>query len=348
MTAHLLLVHGDDGYGVDRAVAAFAERIGAADRTDVMPVASPDGAALDQAHLEASTMGMFGARLAVLRQPLRAVGRSNAALDRLVALIGELPDGAALALAEMRPSRDVAKPPAALKRLADAVKAAGGSVVEAMAPRRAELAGWLRAHGREIGVDIEPPAAKLLSDRIGGAVWETDIERGEQTRIGDTELRKLATYAGERAITVLDVEALTADTRPASVFAITNALDRRDAGAAADAMRRALDEGQPVLRILASIEGRLTDLIVARELTAAGRPPAELTRAVGRGNARVAERVVEAARRYSGAELEAMLIGLFETDLAIKANDMEPAPAMAAWLGEFVLGVERARPRGRN
>lgn len=343
MSAHLLLVHGDDGFGVDRAVAAFAERIGAMERTDIVPVASPDMAALDRAQLDAATMGMFGPRLAVLRQPLRAVGRSTAAIERLTALIGELPDGGALALAETRPSRDITKPPAALKRLGEAVNAADGTVLERMAPRRSELAGWLRDHAKAIGVNIEPPAAKLLSDRIGGAIWETDIERGEQTRVGDSELRKLATYAGERAITVLDVEALTTDARPASVFAITNALDRRDPAAAAEALRRALEEGQPVLRIMASLEGRLTDLIVARDLVAAGKGPAELTKAVGRGNARVAERVAEAARRYSAAELEAMLTGLFEVDLAIKANEMDAEPAISAWLGQYVLGVERPR-----
>ena len=62
MSAHLLLVHGDDGFGVDRAVAAFAERIGAMERTDIVPVASPDMAALDRAQLDAATMGMFGPR----------------------------------------------------------------------------------------------------------------------------------------------------------------------------------------------------------------------------------------------------------------------------------------------
>lgn len=341
MTAQLLLVHGDDGFGIDRALAEFAASSGAVERTDVVPDRSPDTAAIDRAQLAAASMGLFGAHLAVLRQPLRAVGRSAAVLERLVAIIDGLPDGAALALAEVRPSRDVTKPPAALKRLGETVAARGGTVLERMAPRRSELAGWLRAHAREIGIEVEPPAAKLLSDRIGGAIWETDIERGEQTRVGDGELRKLATYAGERAITVHDVEALTADTRPASVFAITNALDRRDPAAAAEAMRRALDEGQPVLRILASLEGRITDLIVARELVAAGKGPGELAKAVGRGNARVAERVVEAARRYGAAELEAMLTGLFETDLAIKANDLEPEPAIAAWLGTYVLGTER-------
>jgi DNA polymerase III delta subunit len=53
---------------------------------------------------------------------------------------------------------------------------------------------------------------------------------------------------------------------------------------------------------------------------------------------------VSAARRYGGAELEAMLSGLFEADLALKSNAMEPETALAAWFGEFVLGA--ARPGG--
>ena len=40
--------------------------------------------------------------------------------------------------------------------------------------------------------------------------------------------------------------------------------------------------------------------------------------------------LVESARRYSEVELETMLIGLFETDLAIKTNAMEPEPALVA------------------
>jgi DNA polymerase III delta subunit len=60
----------------------------------------------------------------------------------------------------------------------------------------------------------------------------------------------------------------------------------------------------------------------------------------------MAERIAEAARRYSGAELERMLIGLFEADLAIKTNAMEPEPALVAWLGEFLVGMPRAAGGG--
>lgn len=342
MTAQLLLLHGDDGFGLDVALRDFASVVDATERVEIVPASSPDEPAIDRARLEAGTVSMFGAHLAVLRQPLRAAGRSTTAIDRLLSVVRDLPDGCALALVEERPSRDITKPPALLKRLAEAVKERGGRIEERNAPRRGELRGWIVAHAPRIGIQIEMRAAHVLAERIGGQVWETDVERGEMTRIADSELRKLATYGGDRPIGVDDVEALTVDTRPASVFAITNAIDRREPAAAAEALRRALADGQPGLRILASLAGRVSDLIVARDLVAAKTSPTEIARRVGRGNARVAERIVDAARRYRGEELDAMLTGLFEADLAIKTNVMDEEPALVAWLGEHLLAQQRS------
>ena len=342
MTAPLLLLHGDDGFGLDLALRDFATSIDATERVEIVPERTPDEPALDRARLEAGTMSMFGAHLTVLRQPLRAAGRSTAAADRLVGLVDGLPDGCALALVEGRPSRDIARPPALLKRLAEAVKARGGRVAERSAPRRGELRGWIVAHAARIGVGIEVRAAHVLAERIGGQVWETDIERGEMTRVADSELRKLATYAGDRPISPGDVDALTMDTRPASVFAITNALDRREPAAMADALRRALADGQPGLRILASLAGRVSDLIVARDLAARRAEPNEIARRVARGNGRMAERLVDAARRYRGEELESMLLGLWEADVAIKSNAMDEEPALVAWVGEHMLAGGRS------
>jgi DNA polymerase III delta subunit len=341
VTASILLLHGDDGLGLDLELRDFATSVDATDRVEIIPDRSPDEPALDRARLEAGTMSMFGAHLTVLRQPLRAAGRSTSAADRLVSLVDSLPDGSALALVEERPSRDITKPPALLKRLAESVKARKGHIVEVAAPRRGELRGWIVSHAARLGIKIEVRAAHILAERVGGAVWETDVERGEMTRIADSELRKLATYAGEQSITADDVEALTADTRPASVFAITNAVDRREPGAAAEALRRALAEGQPGLRILASLAGRVSDLIVARDLAAAKVPPNEIAKRVARGNARMAERLVEAARRYRGEELDAMLIGLWEADVAIKTSVMDEEPALVAWVGEHLLATRR-------
>ncbi len=341
MSAPLLLLHGDDGFGLDIALREFATSVDATERIEIVPATTPDEAAIDRARLEAGTMSMFGIHLAVLRQPLKAAGRSTAAADRLIALVRDLPDGSALALVEERPSRDITRPPALLKRLAETVKERGGRIEEHGAPRRGELRAWIGAHAARVGIKLEMRAAHVLAERIGGQIWETDIERGEMTRIADSELRKLATYVGERSIGVEDVEALTADTRPASVFAITNAIDRREPAAAAEALSRALADGQPGLRILASLAGRVSDLIVARDLVAAKTPPNEIARRLARGNARMAERIVDAAKRYRGEELDAMLNGLFEADLAIKTNVMDEEPALAAWLGEHLLAARR-------
>ncbi|MGZ8481145.1 MAG: DNA polymerase III subunit delta [Candidatus Limnocylindria bacterium] len=337
MSEPLLLAHGDDGLGLDLALREFAAGIDAVDRAEIVPDRSPDEAAIDRARLEAGTASMFGAHLTVLRQPLRAAGRSTSAGDRLLALVADLPPGCALALLEERSSRDAGKPPALLTKLAETVRARGGSVVELAAPRKGELRSWIVRHAARLGLQIETRAAHVLAECIGGAIWETDIERGEQTRIADAELRKLATYAGDRQISTADVEMLTADTRPASVFAVTNAIDRREPGAAAEALRRALEDGQPGLRILASLAARVSDLIAARDLAARRAPPAEIATRVARGNVRAAERLVEAAKRYRGEELDAMLIGLFEADVAIKTNVMDEEPALVAWLGEHLL-----------
>ena len=83
----LLLVHGDDGFGLDSCVARLRRRIGADDRVEIVPVASPDEAALERRRSKPARSGMFGLRLAVLRQPLRAAGRSTAASERLIALV---------------------------------------------------------------------------------------------------------------------------------------------------------------------------------------------------------------------------------------------------------------------
>ena len=340
----LLLAYGDDSFRLHAAVRSFAERIGALERTEISPDRSPDEAALDRARVEGASVPLFGGRhLVVLRQPVRAAGRSTPALERLIALAAEAPPGAALAFLEERSSRDVGKPPAVLRSLVDAVAARGGVVVEHNAPRRRELGAWIRTHAEEIGVSIEGAAAALLAERIGGAVWEGDIERGEQTRLAHGELEKLATFAGARPITTGDVETLVADTRPSSIFAVTNAIERRERAAAAAAVERAVEEGQPVLLIMAALQTRISELIVMRDLLARNTPPSQIARRLGRQSISSADRLAQAARRYSGAELERMLRGLLEADLAIKTNALEPHTALTAWLGEYVLAHRTPR-----
>jgi hypothetical protein len=52
MTSALILVHGDDGFGSDQALAAFAAHLEVAERTAIAPELSTDEAAIDRARVE--------------------------------------------------------------------------------------------------------------------------------------------------------------------------------------------------------------------------------------------------------------------------------------------------------
>jgi DNA polymerase III delta subunit len=96
---------------------------------------------------------------------------------------------------------------------------------------------------------------------------------------------------------------------------------------------------------MAALEARLADRIAARDLLARGATPAELTKRLRPGNPTAAGKMATAAKRYTGAELEGMLTGLFEADLAIKTQSAEPEAALTAWLGTYVLGVSPTSAR---
>ena len=335
----LMLAYGDDGFQLAAVVDEFAARIGALERTELRPERSPDESLIDRAAVEAASVPLFGGlHLVVLHQPIRAAGRSAAALTRLGELVSALPDGAALALVEERTSRDVGRVSGPLQQLAEAVKGRGGAVTERNTPRRNELAAWIAAHAERIDVAIERRATAVLAERLGGMAWESDIERGDQTRRADSELRKLAAFARGRAIHADDVTLLVADTRPASIFAITNAVERREPIAAADALRRALADGQPALLIMATLQSRISELSVARDRVARRVKTEVRVRRLGKP-ARTAERVAQAARRYTGAELEGMLRGLLEADIEIKSNAVDAESALSAWLGMHLAAL---------
>ena len=203
-------------------------------------------------------MGMFGAHLAVLRQPLRAAGRSTAA------------DGSA-AGARARPARRSRRsrwsrsgPSRDLTQAAGPAEAArrGGQGARradrgARRPAARRAAGWIVGHAAAIGVKIEMRAAHLLAERIGGAIWETDIERGEMTRVADSraaQARDLCRRAVDRGR-----GRRGADGRHAAGIGLRDhECDRpARAGGRGGGAARALAEGQPGLRILASLAGRV-------------------------------------------------------------------------------------------
>jgi DNA polymerase-3 subunit delta len=70
---------------------------------------------------------------------------------------------------------------------------------------------------RRSGFDIDPPALDLLVEALGADIARIAVE-----------IEKLGLFAGKRRVTTDDITALVPDARATTIFALVNALGRRD------------------------------------------------------------------------------------------------------------------------
>ena len=346
MITPLLYIWGDDELAAERLVDRFATGIGAEHGTPLerwdlrvsLPLVSVNAA---QLHERLATPTMFGGgTLAVVTNP-GTLTRRNDTRDQVIKAISIMAAGNAVVFVEA--AKPGAKGPGP-KRLADAVKAAGGRIVAATAPRPSALGSWVEAEARDRGMSLAPGAAQELGDRLGSRVTEGDVDRRFLSRIASGELDKLALrhVLDGGPVTPEDVRDLVAEATPGSVWALTDAVGNRRVDVALVALDRLLDiTPEPVL--LAALHRRIRDLIEVGDRFAAGQEPKEVVAATGL-HPFVAEKLQGQARSWTIAQLTAALQGLLELDAMVKG-----APGSAADTAQrrlaFTLWVRAHTPR---
>jgi DNA polymerase III delta subunit len=319
--APLLYVWGDDELLAQRLIKRFAgaleQEIGSPlERWDLR--ADPVTASSDAAQLyeRLATPPMFGGgTLAVVANP-GALVRRNDTRDRVVETIGLMAPGHAVVFVEA--SKSNAKGPGP-RRLADAVKAAGGTIRDAMAPRPTALAAFITEEARDRGLVLATGAARELADRLGARVTEGDVERRYLSRIASGELDKLGLRhaVDEGPVTADDVRALVAETTPASVWALSDAVGERRVDVAVTALERLLDvTPEPVL--LAVLHRRVVELLELGDRVAGGAKLPEAARVMGITSEYRAKTLAAQARKWTSEGLTAALHGLVELDAMVK------------------------------
>jgi len=261
-----------------------------------------------------ATPAMFGGGSMVVVSNPGPLVQATEHRAAFLAAIGLVAPGNALIVLDATQSG--AKAPS-LKRVADAVVAAGGAIRRYESPRRGALAGWIEAEARRLGLALATGTAKALAERIGGFVDLNDVERRHQTRIAAVELEKLALYRGDAPITADDVRALVAEAVPGSVWAFTDTIGERRAAAALELMNRLLDDTpEPVL--LAVLHRRVRELLELGDRLAAGERLAAAAKAMGIANEFRAQTLAAQAKLWSTDALTAALDGLLELDAMVK------------------------------
>jgi DNA polymerase-3 subunit delta len=178
-------------------------------------------------------------------------------------------------------------------------------------PGRGELTGWITNRVGAKGASIERPAADALA-----------IAVGDDLRLLDSEIEKLAIYVGdERPITSADVDLLVPYAGTANVFAMVDAIGRRDGRTALHLLHKLLDENAAPLYLLSMIVRQFRILIQVKELSAQGLAASTIAKRAGL-HPFVAEKAGRQAMNFSMGQLEVIYARLLETDLAIKTGQM--------------------------
>lgn len=217
----------------------------------------------------------------------------------IAAALASLPPDTTVVLAAREEPPKVRAP----KKLADAVRAAGGDVVAYDAPRGRQLTRWVAEEALRRGFEIDADAAQLLIDRMGTGT----------VRLAG-ELDRLALWAGDGGtVRAEDLEQMVADTSEAMVWGLSDAVLERRGGDAARLAERLASQGEGLPGIVYAVAGRLRRAHRAASEIEAGRPPREVQAGLGM-SPYAAKMLVRSVRGTSPGEVRAATCALADLE----------------------------------
>jgi DNA polymerase III subunit delta len=299
------LIHGDDHGRIAERRARLRELAESISGTEGVELLEGDEATPERAAaaLDAMTLTL-GRRFIIVDGVERWKDKE---LDAVATSLGAMPPETTIAFFAREESRNKAP-----ERLHAAVRDAGGDVSAEDSVKPWELPKWVAAHAKELGVELEPDAAKALIRHVGD----------RQQRLL-RELEKLALGAEDDApLVALDAEAierLTASSAERRAWTVADALVAGDARAAVTAYLQLRQQGERLPGLLYWISQRVRiahDVAVALD---AGEPPAQVKRRL-RMPSRAADRLIADARRAGADRLAEAVCEISDLELASRGG----------------------------
>ncbi|HWB87113.1 MAG TPA: DNA polymerase III subunit delta [Bryobacteraceae bacterium] len=176
----------------------------------------------------------------------------------------------------------------------------------AMDDARAET----EALARKNGFRLEPGAAELLAEALGADMGRIAVE-----------IEKLALYAGDKPVSVDDIAALVPDARSTTIFALVNALGRRDRTRALQTLDTLSREGEYLPLALAFLSTQMRMALAAREagLKSASQVQGHFARmGVPMWGSR-ADQIYQTMSKFSKTQLEQGLRLIFDADKGLRS-----------------------------
>ena len=332
------LFHGPDTFSCAEEIANLKRQVGAPDVVD-LNTSTLDGRSLSLAELShaCDALPFLSDRRLVIVEGLVArlspgeKGRAVSASDKellanLVAYIPKLPETTDLVLVEDKP----VSPKHPLFLLA-AQKGLGRLKAFPLL-RDPDLERWIadRARAKVVKIDAQ-------------AVRELALYAGNDLRLMDNELTKLASYVGEgQAVRIEDVHRLVSYVREESIFEMVDALGQRNGSTAMRLFHQLLSEGKEPLYVFSMVTRQFRLLMQARSLADQQAALPQVMKELSLRHEFVASKMVAQARNFTLGRLQGIYRDLQRIDVAVKTGQVEPELALDVFIAE-VCGEGRGR-----
>ncbi len=308
----IYLLYGDDSLSVQETLASLRSDAGPDELSDVNTT-TLNGASVSLAELEAawSTMPfMADKRTVIVRSLLARMEQGRGGGSARSRGIAEEWADIAERLAHVPNFTELIFVDAAVSRGNPLLRAIRplAQVHEFRLPSVRQMPGWVRQRADKLGAAIEPSAISVLVDAIGN-----------DTRLVDMELRKLALYRSDGIIRRQDVEAMVSYVREANIFAAVDAALEGRAGIALRLVHQLLDAGRPPTYVITMLARQVRFLILAKDLKARGIQQNEIGRRLSISGYPLTKTMQQEVR-FSAERLAEIHRRLLEADLSIKTG----------------------------
>jgi DNA polymerase III subunit delta len=318
------LIHGDDHGAVAERRAKLrelAEREGGADSVESLngESATPEGVS---SALAAMTLAL-GWRVILVEGAER--WKQTEVEEYLTPAMTAMPPETTVALFAREEGRT--KAPAAVH---DAVKRAGGQVIEQGTVKPWELPKWVRGQATRMGIELDATAAAALVGQVG--------ERQQRLM---RELEKLALEQDAPGrVSVQDIEARAAHSAEYRAYTLADALVGADAREATRTYLRLREQGERLAGLTYLMASRLREALAVALRLQAGESAADVKRGL-RMPPRAAERFVKDVARTDPERLRAALGVL--ADLELDTRGGSPVPVARSRMSSLAEDTQALR-----
>jgi DNA polymerase-3 subunit delta len=187
------------------------------------------------------------------------------------------------------------------------------------------------ALARRAGLNLAPEALDLLVEALGADIARIAVE-----------IEKLSLFAGSRVIGTEDIAALVPDARATTIFALVNALGRRDRARSLGILDTLTREGEYLPLALAFLSTQFRMALVAREagLKSSQQIQGHFTRmGVGMWGSR-AEQVYQTVSKFTQPQLERAMILIHKADKGLR--DARPDDRLV--MEQFIHALSGSKP----